>query len=851
MGIKGLNTFIGANFPGVMLPVQSRGGSMPYDHVAFDLNGIVHQACRKRGSEREVLKAVIAELDNLLRLFPAQRTVLIALDGPGPTAKLMEQRKRRIDKVAKAARDAEAAIPGSAEALRRAELARLEGRPTPAPKRNKRKGYDSLQVTPGTAFMLRLRRALEWYAASRVAGVGGVFRGRAPTVIVSAADVAGEGEIKLLEHVHSILREVRAPAAPPPSFLLVGPDADLLLLGLAAGTARCDVLTTDSEGAHKLFRVGALCEAFVAKASRPPKRSGQVAEQQPAIGRHAEPHVTGLEGGGVTIGGLVQLDFLVVAFLQGNDYLPKMRGAQLPRMWARLVSLTRAGEFAGQHLLRPSAARVEVNLPLLVRLVGGTRGGDRGGDRGGPMAMAVTRAGKGGGVIVGGGGGGGAAAEGEEGEGEEEGETDDDEDDEDEMDEGATGARRRCDVESYLNTLAWCACMYLSGRCPDYSVAYTSRAAPTSSQLAAHMASVEGATGQACRPAYEVPTAAAAGGRALRPDVFSLCLLPAAAAPYLPAPLQRLMDPSHELADIFHGNLVWPPRLVERVTSAVDAIPQADFGAEELEATRLGPVSVWAPARQGRPTVNDRLFSGCQLMALRHPPSSPFGAKDTINNLSGVVCGRMPPDVEGSSMERWNWHTPGTATSNGALVGVSHAAVRPAATGDAHCPPPAQTPGQALLSLLTPPPAPAIGAALAPAVASFFAGAAASTAVAQEQHAPRPPSPGSLPPPPPSFLPARPQPGGTRPHEPPAALPPLPFSMAQLEATLLAMQPAIMTPGGPAAVPVACAECGCGPASQSRLPLFVDAADGHLYCRACWRSYYGCEPPSNARDVRT
>ena len=60
-------------------------------------------------------------LDELLRLFPARRTVLIALDGPGPEAKLLEQRKRRIDKVLKAARDLEAAIPGSAEALRRDE----------------------------------------------------------------------------------------------------------------------------------------------------------------------------------------------------------------------------------------------------------------------------------------------------------------------------------------------------------------------------------------------------------------------------------------------------------------------------------------------------------------------------------------------------------------------------------------------------------------------------------------------------------------------------------------------------------------------------------------------------------
>ena len=149
---------------------------------------------RKNGTEQTVIKNVLMELDSLLRLFPAAKTVFIALDGPGPTAKLMEQRKRRIDKVLKAARDAEALIPGSKENLRRLELALLEGRPPPGAKKKKnRKSFDSLQVTPGTMFMLRMQQALEWYAASRLCGMAGVFKGGAkPTVIVSAANVVIE-----------------------------------------------------------------------------------------------------------------------------------------------------------------------------------------------------------------------------------------------------------------------------------------------------------------------------------------------------------------------------------------------------------------------------------------------------------------------------------------------------------------------------------------------------------------------------------------------------------------------------------------------------------------------------------
>lgn len=339
MGIKGLNSWISANFKGVMVPADSVGG-VSYDHVLFDFNGIVHQACRRRGSEKEVIKTVISELDALLRVFgSAAKTVLIALDGPGPTAKLMEQRKRRIDKVLKAGRDAEALIPGSKENLRRIELARLEGRPPPAPKTSKKRSFDSLQVTPGTLFMLRLRRALEWYSASRSLGVAGVFSGRPrPTILVSAADVYGEGELKLLQHVHAVRRDAALSGASP-SFLLVGPDADLLLLGLAAGTPRTDVLTTDANGRHQLFRVAVLCSAFVRQLTQPQSGARRGAVPAGSDGSAGIAFTAGAAAGYSTIagansaagsvprvceGGLLQLDFLVVAFLQGNDYLVHM-----------------------------------------------------------------------------------------------------------------------------------------------------------------------------------------------------------------------------------------------------------------------------------------------------------------------------------------------------------------------------------------------------------------------------------------------------------------------------------------------------------------------------------------------
>jgi hypothetical protein len=270
----------------------------------------------------------------------------------------MEQRKRRIDKVLKDARDAEALIPGSAENLRRLELCRLQGRPAPLASKKKKKGADSLQITPGTTFMLRMQQLLDWYSTTRAAGAGGIFKSHQPIILVSAANVNGEGELKLLQHVHAVL-QASAPASSPPSFLLIGPDADLLLLALASGTPRCDVLTTDSKGAHKLFAVRKLCDAIVAQLGAHQPHAA------PPLFDHIPPSVPCSFR--VELGGLCQLDFLVISFLMGNDYIPKLRGAQLPRLWRTLVSLLR-GEFRGEHLLMPSEGRVAINMRLLVRL---------------------------------------------------------------------------------------------------------------------------------------------------------------------------------------------------------------------------------------------------------------------------------------------------------------------------------------------------------------------------------------------------------------------------------------------------------------------------------------------------
>lgn len=271
---------------------------------------------------------------------------------------------------------------------------------------------------------------------------------------------------------------------------------------------------------------------------------------------------------------------------------PKMRGASLPKMWGRLVRLVRSPPFAGHHLLVPTEGRVEINARMLVELIGGARrAGGNGGGSVGDM----------------------------EADGDRESDAGDDYDDDDEVDfddfddgddgdnhgqhgqqegdrdanhpidpatamaaaalvngvgdtlgQGSTSAdgcgsgtgraraRASVDVEGYLTTLAWCAHMYLSGTCVDYSISYSARSAPSASQLAAHVMRMESeAAGEPYRPGFATPPSGSSG-LPLTPDIFALCLLPAAAAPYLPAHLRGCMDAAAPLADIFHANEVWP-----------------------------------------------------------------------------------------------------------------------------------------------------------------------------------------------------------------------------------------------------------------------------------------------------
>ena len=138
--------------------------------------------------EEEFLKCVVTYTKDIVREVNPSKGVYIAIDGVVPMAKMKQQRLRRF----KSAWMTEHGIVDEGKA--------------DGPK------WDTNAITPGTAFMGNLRKALEKAAV--------------PLWTISSSDEPGEGEHKIMERI----RSMPFPAAS--THAVYGMDADLVVLSL-------------------------------------------------------------------------------------------------------------------------------------------------------------------------------------------------------------------------------------------------------------------------------------------------------------------------------------------------------------------------------------------------------------------------------------------------------------------------------------------------------------------------------------------------------------------------------------------------------------------------------------------
>ena len=186
-----------------------------FDNLYLDMNGIIHNSTHKgdygiSGSltEDKMFMAIFNYIEHLFATIKPKKLFFMAIDGCAPRAKMNQQRSRRF-RTAKDAYDA-----------RQAALAKGEELPKEEP-------FDSNCITPGTVFMAKLSKQLQWFVNKKVSEDSD-WRG--VTIVLSGHDVPGEGEHKIMEYIRAAKNQEGYD--PNVRECLYGLDADLIMLGL-------------------------------------------------------------------------------------------------------------------------------------------------------------------------------------------------------------------------------------------------------------------------------------------------------------------------------------------------------------------------------------------------------------------------------------------------------------------------------------------------------------------------------------------------------------------------------------------------------------------------------------------
>ena len=175
MGIPVFFKTLITDYTHVIKPVYSKS----IHNLFFDLNCLIHPCCGKveDGNEGIMISSIIEHIHKLIVLTDA-KFIYIAIDGPAPKAKMIQQRSRRHKSV-------------------------LE-----------EKVWDTNAITPGTTFMNTLNVALH-------------KEFNRPNMVISDSSEPGEGEHKILQYI----KQNKLTLGKQPN-CIYGLDADLIVLSL-------------------------------------------------------------------------------------------------------------------------------------------------------------------------------------------------------------------------------------------------------------------------------------------------------------------------------------------------------------------------------------------------------------------------------------------------------------------------------------------------------------------------------------------------------------------------------------------------------------------------------------------
>ncbi|KAJ9460017.1 5prime-3prime exoribonuclease 1 [Diplonema papillatum] len=337
MGVQGLKRTLqdryGRCVNMVSTTPRSGGGRVEVDHLCVDMNSVMHGCVGKASqTQREALDQIVECLDSLLAVTDPKLSVILAVDGAAPLAKVPLQRGRRRQMAV--------------------SLTREVGLHT----------AHKLHLTPGTEFLKDVTQLLVAWSRKLV-------EERGLRVVVSGDDTPGEGECKIFEYLRDSL--AAGTCAPNQSYCIVGNDSDLFvgalcllpLLNVAILDFHTGFCVTLPEFLFQLINTGST--AFSLTDGSNPTPGKCFVRDMSAMPHH-------------------RLAFAFLAIFAGNDYLPSVEGADAHKLWVtysefmlsteasdHLITLSHPADAAkpakGRAAVRPPAC--QLRLPVLGRVL--------------------------------------------------------------------------------------------------------------------------------------------------------------------------------------------------------------------------------------------------------------------------------------------------------------------------------------------------------------------------------------------------------------------------------------------------------------------------------------------------
>jgi len=217
MGVPKFYRWLSERYPAINCVISDLTLLPEFDHLYLDMNGILHGCSYNsddgRGrSERDCVLALFRYLDRLISgIVKPKRLLYLALDGVAPRAKMNQQRSRRF----RSAKDRMEAVAKAKQSGDRFV--------------DEADHFDSNCITPGTTFMIRMGEIIKFFVRKKLKEDP---LWRHLTVVFSGADVAGEGEHKIMQ----FMRELKQHPSYDPNtrHCMYGSDADLIMLGLVS-----------------------------------------------------------------------------------------------------------------------------------------------------------------------------------------------------------------------------------------------------------------------------------------------------------------------------------------------------------------------------------------------------------------------------------------------------------------------------------------------------------------------------------------------------------------------------------------------------------------------------------------